>query len=47
MLAAAGKADQKLSATKWTGDGDFPRLSFPWSTARSAAWPPMTCAAAS
>ena len=29
MLAAAGKADQKLSATKWTGDGDFPRLSFP------------------
>src|SRR6185436_1635064 len=29
ILAAAGKADQKLSATKWTGDGDFPRLSFP------------------
>jgi hypothetical protein len=29
MLAAAAKADQKLSATKWTGDGDFPRLSFP------------------
>lgn len=29
LLAAAGKADQKLSATKWTGDGDFPRLSFP------------------
>lgn len=29
MLAAAGKVDQKLSATKWTGDGDFPRLSFP------------------
>src|SRR6185436_16665356 len=29
MLAAAGRADQKLSATKWTGDGDFPRLSFP------------------
>lgn len=29
MLAAAGKADQKLSATKWMGDGDFPRLSFP------------------
>ena len=28
ILAAAGKADQKLSATKWTGDGDFPRLSF-------------------
>jgi len=28
MLAAAGKADRKLSATKWTGDGDFPRLSF-------------------
>ncbi len=26
MLAAASKADQKLSATKWTGDGDFPRL---------------------
>jgi hypothetical protein len=30
LLAAAGKADQKLSATKWMGDGDFPRLSFPW-----------------
>ena len=29
MLAAAGKADEKLSATTWTGDGDFPRLSFP------------------
>ena len=29
LLAAAGKADQKLSATKWSGDGDFPRLSFP------------------
>jgi len=29
MLAAAGKANPKLSATKWTGDGDFPRLSFP------------------
>ena len=29
VLAAAGKADRKLSATKWTGDGDFPRLSFP------------------
>jgi hypothetical protein len=29
MLAAASKTDQKLSATKWTGDGDFPRLSFP------------------
>jgi len=29
MLAAAGMADQKLSATKWTADGDFPRLSFP------------------
>jgi hypothetical protein len=29
MLAAAGKAEQRLSATKWTGDGDFPRLSFP------------------
>lgn len=29
MLVAAGKADQKLSATKWMGDGDFPRLSFP------------------
>ena len=29
ILAAAGKADRKLSATKWTGDGDFPRLSFP------------------
>jgi hypothetical protein len=29
MLAAAGKANSKLSATKWTGDGDFPRLSFP------------------
>jgi hypothetical protein len=29
VLAAAGKADEKLSATKWTGDGDFPRLSFP------------------
>lgn len=29
LLAAAGQADQKLSATKWTGDGDFPRLTFP------------------
>jgi hypothetical protein len=29
LLAAAGKSDPKLSATKWTGDGDFPRLSFP------------------
>ena len=29
MLAAAGKADSTLSATKWTGEGDFPRLSFP------------------
>ena len=29
MLAAAGKADRRLAATKWTGDGDFPRLSFP------------------
>ena len=29
LLAAAGQADGKLSATKWTGDGDFPRLSFP------------------
>ncbi|HVK58871.1 MAG TPA: hypothetical protein VM735_08840, partial [Candidatus Kapabacteria bacterium] len=28
MLAAASMADQKLSATKWMGDGDFPRLSF-------------------
>lgn len=28
VLAAAGKADKKLSATKWMGDGDFPRLSF-------------------
>ena len=25
----AGKADSTLSATKWTGEGDFPRLSFP------------------
>lgn len=29
IVAAAGKADQKLSATKWMDDGDFPRLSFP------------------
>ena len=29
MLVAAGKADPKLSATKWVADGDFPRLSFP------------------
>ena len=28
LLAAAIRADQKLSATKWMGDGDFPRLSF-------------------
>ncbi len=28
MLAAAGRADSKSSATKWNGDGDFPRLSF-------------------
>lgn len=28
ILAAAGQADPKSSATKWTGDGDFPRLSF-------------------
>ena len=28
MLAAAGKADQELSATQWMGDDDFPRLSF-------------------
>jgi hypothetical protein len=28
MLAAADKADQKLSTTKWTDDGEFPRLSF-------------------
>lgn len=28
LLAAAGQADPKLSATKWTGDGDFPSLSF-------------------
>lgn len=29
LLAAASRADQKLSATKWAGDGDFPRLAFP------------------
>jgi hypothetical protein len=29
LLAAAGMADQKLYATKWMGDGDFPHLSFP------------------
>lgn len=29
LLAAANKADPKLSGTKWTGSGDFPRLSFP------------------
>lgn len=29
LLAAASRADPKLSATKWMGDGDFPRLSFP------------------
>jgi hypothetical protein len=28
LLAAASVADPKSSATKWTGDGDFPRLSF-------------------
>ena len=28
LLAAAGQADPKLAATKWEGDGDFPRLSF-------------------
>lgn len=28
LLAAAGRADPKLSATKWMGDGEFPRLSF-------------------
>ncbi len=28
LLAAAGRVDSKLSATKWSGDGDFPRLAF-------------------
>jgi len=29
LLAAAAKVDPNLSGTKWMGDGDFPRLSFP------------------
>lgn len=29
ILAAAGKFDPKLSTTQWSGDGDFPRLTFP------------------
>jgi hypothetical protein len=28
VLSAAAQADQKVSGTKWNGDGDFPRLSF-------------------
>jgi hypothetical protein len=28
LLATASRTDPKLSATKWMGDGDFPRLSF-------------------
>lgn len=28
LLAAASQADPRLSATKWSGDGEFPRLTF-------------------